>query len=249
MSFGDIGARMKQKADEKKAANAAPPPDFAELHLLRGRILGVLLQDARLSKGRSENDCALEVGVPLEYYREWELGKRSPTLPQLEVLAYFIGVPVSHFWNTKTISAEEQERHIPKEDFIALRDRVVGALIRIKRTELGLSEADLASACGLDPILIEQIELARAEIPFTVLTSVASALRVPINYFMDDSSRVGEFLGGQEAYRKFGDLPAEVRDWVVQSSSLPFIQIAMKLSKIPVQELRAIGENILDITF
>lgn len=115
MSFGDVSARLKKKNDEQAAASAPPPRDYHELYTLRARILGVLIRDARLAKGASEEDCAAEVGVPLDYFRDWELGKRSPTLPQLEMLAYFVGVPVSHFWNTKTISTQHEERHVPKK--------------------------------------------------------------------------------------------------------------------------------------
>jgi transcriptional regulator with XRE-family HTH domain len=113
MTFGNIGAKFKEKAQERDAATAPPPMDYEELHSLRSRILGVLIRDARLMKGLSEQQCAVELGVPIEYFEQWELGKRSPTLPQLEMLAYFIGVPVGHFWNTKTISATHDERLLP----------------------------------------------------------------------------------------------------------------------------------------
>lgn len=248
MAFGDIGARFKKKAEEKEAVGA-PPPDYEELHMLRARILGVLLQDARRSKGLTEQQCALEAGVPIEYYKEWELGKLSPTLPQLEILAYFIGVPVSHFWDTKTITTQEEERHVAKEDFNALRDRVIGTLIRIKRKELKLTEYDLADATGISAETLDAYETAHVAVPFTELTTIASALKVSIGYFMDNSSRVGEWLNSQEAYRKFMEMPEDMREWVLQPSHQAFIEIAMKLSKLPVHELRGVGENILNITF
>jgi transcriptional regulator with XRE-family HTH domain len=246
MSFGDISARLKKKKAEEEAV-AAPPRDFEELHTLRARILGVLLQDARRSKGRTEQQCAAEIGVPLEYYTEMELGERAPSLPQLEILAYFIGVPISHFWNTTTVGTETSG--VAKEDFSDLRDRVIGAMIRAKRQALGMSAADLAEACGLTEQHIEAYELAQHPIPFTELTTLASALKVSVSYFMDDSSRVGDWLSAQEDYRKFAELPAELREWVMQPSHAPFIEIAMKLSKLPVKELRDVGENILNITF
>ncbi len=246
MSFGDISARLKKKTEEQQAA--APPRDYAELYALRARILGVLIRDARLAKGLTEQQCAAEVGVPLEYITEWEYGRRTPTLPQLEMLAYYVGVPVSHFWNTKTISTQQEERHIPKEVYNELRDRVIGTLLRMARKEARLSQEELAEASGLTAADIESYEFGQRSIPFTELTSLATAVKVPLSYFMDDSSRVGEWLSLQEAYHRFNDLPQEVRDWVIVPAHQAYIEIAMKLSKLPVQELREVGENILNIT-
>jgi transcriptional regulator with XRE-family HTH domain len=248
MSFGDISARLKKKSDDKEAAGA-PPRDYAELHTLRARILGVLIRDARLSKGLSEQKCASEVGVPIEYFKDWELGKRSPTLPQLEILAYQLEVPVSHFWDTRTISAQSEDRKVPKEEYNDLRDRMIGTLVRIKRKELNLTEQQVAEACGLNPDEIGAYEMGMHPIPFPELSSIAGVLKVPIVFFMEDRGRVGEWLDTQEGYHKFVDLPDEIRDWVLMPSNRAYIEIAMKLSRLPVHELREIGENILDITF
>lgn len=245
MSLGDFSARYKKKSEEKNAATAPPPLDYGELHTLRARILGVLLQDARRSKGLTEAQCAAQASVPVEYYQQWELGQEAPTLPQLEILAYYIGIPVSHFWSNKVIG---DERQVAREEFNDLRDRVIGTLIRLKRNEYSMSEIDLALACGLQEGDIFDYEMARRPIPFTELTTIASALKVSVNYFMDDSSRVGEWLNSQEAYRKFDEMPPELREWVLRPSNQPFIEIAMRLSKLPVQELREVGENILNIT-
>ena len=249
MSFGDVAARLRKKSDEQTAADAPPPRDHQELYTLRARILGVLIKDARLAKGFTEQDCAAEVGVPLEYFYEWELGKRSPTLPQLEMLAYFVGVPVSHFWNTKTITAQQDERHVPKEAYTELRDRVIGTLLRMARKEAKLSQDELAEAAGLTADDINAYEFGQSPIPFTELTSLATAVKVPLSYFMDDSRRVGEWLSTQEAYRRFNELPDPIREFVLQPAHQAYIEIAIRLSKLQVQELREVGENILNITF
>jgi transcriptional regulator with XRE-family HTH domain len=175
MSFGDVAARLRSK---KEAQQDAPekPRDFRELYTVRARILGVLIKDARAAKGLSESDCATEVGIPLEYYREWELGVRAPTLPQLEMLAYYVGVPVSRFWDTKTIGAEQEARHVPNEAYTDLRDRVVGTQLRVARKEAALSQEELAAATGLNVGDIDAYELGQHAIPGTDLTSLASGV-------------------------------------------------------------------------
>ena len=249
MSFSDISARLRKKTDDQQAASAPPPRNFPELYALRARILGVLIRDARLIKGRTEQDCADELGIPLETFQAWEFGKQTPTLPQLEMLAYYVGVPVSHFWETKTITAQQEERRVPRDTYTQIRDRVIGTMIRIQRKETKLSQEELAEACGLTVEDINAYEFGQQSVPFTQLTSIATALNVSLSYFLDDSSRVGEWLNLQEEYRRFGELPEAIRDFVITPANRAYLEIAMKLSKLPVHELREVGENILDITF
>ena len=115
MGFGDISSRFKKKQEDN-----APAPverDFVEVHALRSRIVGVLIRDARLSNGVSQVDLAEALHVSEDQVREWEFGREPPSLPQLEMLAYFLGIPVSHFWSDKTISGESTERKLPEAQY------------------------------------------------------------------------------------------------------------------------------------
>jgi len=247
-SMSEVAARLRKRNEDKAAATASPPRDFAELYAIRARILGVLIRDARLTKGLTDEECADELRVPLGTFRAWELGQASPTLPQLELLAYFIGVPVSHFWDTKTITAQQEERRVPQDSYLELRDRVIGTLLRLARQEAKLSQADLAAACGLNTDDVADYEFGRKSLLFTHLTSLAVALKVPLTYFIDSDSRVGEWLNREEAYRRFSELPDPIREFISQPSNRVYLELAMKLSKLPVQDLRDVGESILDIT-
>src|SRR5690242_229750 len=96
MTFGDVSARFKKKQEE----TAPPPPaerNYQDVHLLRARILGVLIRDARLATGVSEEETAQALDVSPDLIREWEFGNNPPSLPQLEMLAYYLGIPISHF--------------------------------------------------------------------------------------------------------------------------------------------------------
>ncbi len=247
MSFGDVAARLKKKQEE----SAPPAPverNHEEVHALRARILGVLMRDARLSNGNTEAEIASVLGVSEDQVRDWEFGKESPSLPQLEMLAYYLGVPVSHFWNTKTISAAQEERKLPEATYRELRDRVIGAKLTMARKEAKLSQAELAQTCGLTPEQIAAYEFGQTPIPFSELTSISTAVRKSIGYFLEDTNRIGTWLRLQEEYQRFSELPDELRAFVTQPVNQPFIDIALRLSRMPVQELREVGENILNIT-
>src|SRR5258708_36119473 len=114
------------------------------------------MRDARLSHGSTEAELAAAMSVSEDQVRDWEFGREAPSLPQLEMVAYYLGVPVSHFWNTKTISSEQDERRVPEEQYHSLRDRVIGAKLTLARQESKLSREGLASVTGLTPELIEE---------------------------------------------------------------------------------------------
>ncbi len=247
MSFGDVAARLKKKQDD--AAPAAPVArDHEEVHALRARILGVLLRDARLNKGISEADLAATLNVSEDTVLAWEFGQDAPSLPQLEIIAYQLGVPVSHFWKTKTISTEETERVIPEHEYNELRNRLIGAKLALARQEAKLSQEELGNATGLSADQIATYELGEP-LPFPELTSFSTVLRKPLAYFMEDTDRVGNWLSMQEEYQRFSELPEAIRNFVTQPIHQPFIEIAIRLSRLPVKELRAVAEDILNITF
>ena len=249
MSFSDISARMKKKKQEDESLAEPVERNYEEVHTLRARILGVLIRDARLANGASEAEVAAALDVTEDQVSAWEFGQEAPGLPQLEMLAYFLGIPVSHFWNTKTISGQEEERQIPREHYGELRDRVIGAMLTIARKDAKLSQEELAAASGLTPEHIAAYEMGQMSIPFPELTSLSTAVRKPLSYFLEDGNRIGNWLALKEEYQRFSQLPEEVRAFVIQPVNQPFIDIAMRLSRLQVQELRTVAENILNITF
>ena len=50
------------------------------------------------------------LNVENQLIESWEYGDAAPTLPQLELLAYYLDVPVSHFWSMKTIETDKNEK-------------------------------------------------------------------------------------------------------------------------------------------
>ncbi len=248
-SFKDIAGRLKKRGTGRDTTTTLPVTDFETMYLLRQRILGVLIRDARQSAGKTIEECAEVVGVAPQLFAYWEYGEASPSLPQLEMLAYTIGVPVSHFWSNQTLVAQEQARQVPADDFYTLRDRIIGALLRRARKEAKLSPADLAARTGIGEDQIELYEFGLQPIPLTELMSLASATNVGLSYFFEDTSRVGAWLLLEEDFKQFGEMPLEMRRFVVQPVNRSYIELAMRLSRMSVEELRGIAESILNITY
>ena len=100
-------ARFKKLGNQQSAAaQQSTELDLEEFFRLRAKMLGVLVRDARLNAARTEAECARIMGVALETYLSWEFGEVAPSLPQLEILAFYLGIPVSHFWGQNTLRDE-----------------------------------------------------------------------------------------------------------------------------------------------
>jgi transcriptional regulator with XRE-family HTH domain len=246
-SFGDIADRLRKHADDKSAQEDAPR-NFEELYRLRARILGVLIRDARQAADLSPDDCASQIGVPVELLQAWEFGQKMPNLPQLELLAYVLNVPISHFWGTETLHHEAARQAVDTGEYVALRNRLIGGLLRAARTQANLTPEQLAAEAGVSAEHVNTYELGQREIPAPVLVSLAQACRVNVSYFLEDGNRVGDYLALREDLKQFSELPDDVRHFVSSPVNQAYIELAMRLARMSSGELRGIAEAILDIT-
>lgn len=248
MDFSEISARFRRKREE----SAPPQPaerNFAEIHALRARVLGVLLRDARTANDLSAAELANALGVPESTVLAWEFGNESPSLPQLELIAYRLNLPISHFFGTQMLERKQQrDLNVPPHEYTLLRQRVIGIRLTMARREARLSLEELAKLSGTDAETLSAYEFGQVPVPFPQLASLAAALRKSPSYFIEDIGQLGEWLALQEMYDRFCELPEEIRAFVSQPNSLPYLEIALRLSQLPLSELRAVGEKILDIT-
>ncbi|MEO0561037.1 MAG: helix-turn-helix transcriptional regulator [Chloroflexota bacterium] len=242
----DIGARFK-KLKAAEVAEQDTGMDMGEFYRLRAKMLGVLMRDARLSAARTESDCARIMGIPVENYLAWEYGDVSPTLPQLEILAFYLGVPVSQFWSQNTLKDEYVEESRAEDEYIRIRTRIIGALLQQAREESQITQEQLADDTGLAVERIRQYETGEP-IPMHELGILARGVNKPMPYFLEASGRIGELLDSREKYQKFVELPEDIREFVSNPVNQGFIEIAIMFSKMPTDKLRSVGSSIVDIT-
>jgi len=249
MDFKDIAAKMKEKKAQQQAdAPAEKPYDFAEAYRLRAKMMGVLLRDARVSAARTIDDCARLLRVNPEQIESWEFGDESPSLPQLELLAYYLDVPVSHFWGMQTAKISRAGSEEIQPEYISLRNRMVGALLRQAREELGLPFQRVSEKTGIDVATLEAYELGDILLPMPILLTLADIYKKPVPYFLETSGQIGELLMMREAWKHFMQLPEDVRAFAANPLNVGFIHIAVLLSQMPADRLRQVGASILDIT-
>lgn len=218
---------------------------------LRRKIAGVLLQGVRLRVGKSKKECADAIGVSVAQLTAFEEGRKDIALPQLELLAYTLNVPVSSFFKDREqekLLAEEPQ--LPIDQMMALRQRIVGVLLRQARTEAGKSQKELAQAVGISPRRLTHYEYGQRPIPLAELQQIAEALRLPMTYFLDEGvGRVGQREQVQSQFERFSELPDDVREFVSRYTNLPYLRVAIRIADMDADRIRKIAEGLLDITY
>ena len=216
---------------------------------LRTKKLGVLMRDARLASGKSVSEAAQAIGVPPAELEAYEMGEKAPSLPELELLAFSLNVPLSHFWGNMALSEREQSQDKPQpQKLLEIRQKVIGALIRQAREEAGLSLQEASERASLKPELLESYELGQAAVPLPVLEYLGNTYNHPINDFQARQDPVGARVGQQRTFDDFLELSPELQAFVSKPINRPYLELAQRLSEMSVDKLRSVGEGILEIT-
>lgn len=217
---------------------------------LRTRKLGVLIRDARLAARKTLPECAGSIGVTPGILRAWEEGRRSPSLPELEVLAYSLNLPISRFWGREAASDDAPttgSMNLPA--VLSIRQRLIGARLRQEREKASITPGALSELSGIPTSRLRAYELGDKPIPLPILEGLTSLLGGQIEMLFDQTGQIGLWMVQQKAVQDFLQLPPELQNFVCKPVHRPYLELAMKLSNMSTDKLRSVAEDILDITF
>lgn len=217
---------------------------------LRTKKLGVLIRDARLASRRKLQECADSVGLSKSMLKAYEEGRRAPSLPELEVLVYYLKLPINHFWGNEAISDDASPTEpldLPR--LREIRQRIIGALLRQQREKENISVRQLAHETGITSGRIKAYELGERPISVPELEILLGVFDTRIEDMFDRNGPVGQWMMEQKAFHDFMKLPPELRNFASQPVNIPYLQLASKLSAMSTEKLRSVAEGLLDITF
>jgi transcriptional regulator with XRE-family HTH domain len=221
----------------------------ATLTTIRARKLGVLIRDARLASGNSLEEAAQGSGITASALENYENGEASPSLPELELLAIFLNVPLDHFWGQKIISESSSPlAGVNLEQLAGLRQRKIGILLRQARLNADLKLEEVASRVGISDGELETYEFGEAPIPIPHLEAISAALNHPLEDFIDKHGPVGVWLSNRHHMQDFSKLSPDLQEFVCKPVNRPYLEIAQRLSELSVDKLRAVAEVLLEIT-
>ena len=216
---------------------------------IRSKKLGILIRDARIAARRSVEECAEVMGIRKILLCAYEEGIRAPSLPELETLVYFLDLPLDHFWGKQAKSEQtSQYQNLDPQRLLAVRQRKIGALLRQERMNASISIRNLEHATNIPGERIEAYELGERPIPLPELELLVKTLGGRIETFFDRSSPIGQWMMNEEAIQQFLEMPMELRQFVTLAVNRPYLEVARKLSAMSKEKLRAVAEDLLEIT-
>jgi transcriptional regulator with XRE-family HTH domain len=217
---------------------------------LRAKIIGALIRDARLAAQKPIDNCAEIVGISPQDFEAYELGEKAISLPELEAIAYYLHIPVDHFWDRDTLTVNAGEINLPNIlALIRLRHRIVGAMLRQARLETQITVQELAEHIGVEISQMEAYELGKDPVPLPLLEYLSGVLNRSIREFQDQRGPVGVWNAQQRAMRDFLALPPDIQTFITKPVNRPYLDLAIRLSEMTVDKLRAVAEGLLEITY
>jgi transcriptional regulator with XRE-family HTH domain len=216
---------------------------------LRTRKLGVLIRDARLAARKTVSETAKDIGVSASFLRAYEEGRKAPSLPELEVLAYYLDLPIQHFWSSEALSDDAARTEpIDLNRLAGLRHRIIGILLRQKRLQASISIKALSLETGISPGRLTAYEMGEKAIPLPELEAVLTVIGGRVEAFFDQNGPVGKWMNEQKAIQEFLLLPPDLRGFVCMPVNRPYLELARNLSQLSTEKLRSVAEGLLDIT-
>jgi transcriptional regulator with XRE-family HTH domain len=215
---------------------------------IRSKKLGVLIQAARNSTEKTIEECAEALNISAERLQSFESGEESPSLPELEALAFFLKVPLDYFWGREVGDPQKELQIFERERLMRLRNRVIGASLRKARLEAGMASLELAESVNISEEQLDRYELGAEAIPLPELELLANNVNKTIKDFQDNRGPIGSWIKQQRALQHFGDLSPELQDFISKPINRPYLEISQRLSEMSVDKLRAVAEGLLEIT-
>jgi transcriptional regulator with XRE-family HTH domain len=145
------------------------------------------IKHIRKSKHLSTKNCAKVLGISKETYHSIEEGSRSLTLPELELLAFYLGAAPSAL-------LENDQSMVPftnvlKKDirphYIKLRDKMIGALLTTFREDKVIPIEVLQETTQISQNILQDYESGETPIPLTDLLMISDFLEIPRNVLFE----------------------------------------------------------------
>jgi transcriptional regulator with XRE-family HTH domain len=225
-------------------------PVNPELLAIRSKKLGLLMLDGRVNLKKTIKECAEAIGVTNHRLHLYENGELGPTLPELEAFAFFLDIPVNHFLSNKLLEEKEPDRNPTTIDqFKEVRQRVIGTALKLARTESGKTLEQLSEATSIPTSKLKRYEAGTTAVSVPELEVITENLDVPMENFLAQGGKVGTWRKKMMRSSQFLQLPENIQEFVCKQVNLPFLEMAVKLSNLPADDLRSVAEALLEITY
>lgn len=211
--------------------------------------MGVLLKVARTQRGESKKSCGEIIGVSSRTITKFESGEKSPSLPELEVLAYYLDLPLENFWEDTAPDHQDRMKVLTNlANRLELRNLKIGASLRKYRQEAKLSMKEVAEKVGITTYRLKSYEKGTFPVPVAELNALVRLYDHQLSDLVVSSGPIAEWVHSKKVGNAFVGLPEDLQDFVLKPVNRPYLEIAVKLSQMDVDQMRDVAERLLDIT-
>jgi transcriptional regulator with XRE-family HTH domain len=214
---------------------------------LRSKMLGAMLRRARTERGKSLKQTAALIGISPDRLSAFERGRSTIPLPELELLAYQLEIPLKYFLNPDA-KLEQRRMDIDPSMIIPLRQRMIGALLRTHRQEAKLSIRKLGKRINISPSRLSAYERGTRPIPLDELEALCLLLGRAVDEYIDRDGPIGDWQRRIQAFELLSKLSPELREFLSKSVNEPYLRLAKQLSELQADKLRTVAEGLLEIT-
>ena len=213
--------------------------------------LGNRILMARESSEKTLVRSAEQVGVTAKTIKSFESGRTAPSLPQLELLATLYRVPVASILSVGDDLPSQPVLNSEKiAAFIDIRNRIIATTLKQSRLQQKMTMKKLAKSAEISSGMFRKYESGDTPIPEPVLQLLCSELGIAIDSLFSPltpkSQTVPVKVVGDSETNK---LPEEIREFIDRPANLPYLELVKRLSELDAAKLRAIAEDLLEITY
>ena len=204
-----------------------------------------LISKARQAAGKTIRECADALGIPIKRFNRLEAGQEIPSLPEVEMLAFFFELPPRVF-----LSEEEPEFGAPIaspeqiQQLILLRQRIISATLQLARANKKLSLKQLSAQANIPSARIKRYELTALPIPLNELQALCTALEIKLDSLLDQSSFAAGMQKLIQEKQRYQALPQEIKDFINEPANLPFLTLAMRLKQTGVENIESLAQGL-----
>lgn len=216
----------------------------------RAEQIGRRLKSFRETKRLKMSEVTALLGITQSRYKAYEKGISIPSLPELEILTIYFNIPISSLLAHDDQPVEEIiVDSVQTRKFMQLRQRIIATRLKKALDDAEISRTDIANGLGIKPKELSSYLSGKKPIPLAMLEVLSRIAAITIQSFFGTHGVVGERLSQAERIAGFKQLPSELQDFIAQPINRPYVDLAQRLSSLPVNKLRSIAEGLLDITF
>ena len=220
-------------------------PDSQTISIGSTSEIGSHLAKAREAVGKSARECASVLGVSLKKYKKIETGEYNPSLPELEILAYFLGIMPRDILEGHPGEFEKQNAAVEQlQQIMQLRHRIVSATLQLTRSQKNISLKGLSKISNISIARIKRYELTSAAIPLNDLMVICNALEIPLHTLLDQSGFLAERQIKTEREQFFHQLPDELQDFITNPENISLLKLAIRLKETGIENLESLAAGL-----